>query len=160
MRNYEIDIVSLSIESMPPAMRQPLRLAFVRTMLQPLVTLQARFIERVATTRYLLGLSGRVIDLTHFLNDQFDLVPRRIYIEDGVFQAPPILPKLGEPLPLEMPKFGETPPIELPSLADLAAQHDFIVFVPQELMAQVTEILAAIAVFASAGRRYTIKPIP
>ena len=160
MTNYDLDVVSLAIESMPPVMRQPLRLALLRAMLKPVLSIQERFLAEVTRTRYLLGLSGRVIDLAHWLNDEFDRQDRRIYIEDGFPQAPVFLYTRPEGSPLDLYTRPEGNAVPLYRREEFETQYDFIIHVPPALLAEETTIRAAANRYVSAGRRYIIQAIP
>lgn len=66
-------------------------LDWVESLLRPLQTLNTSLSDFINETRYLMKLTGQVIYLEHYLNDLFDPVLRRIYIEDGSLVLPPYL---------------------------------------------------------------------
>ncbi len=67
-------------------LRQPKTEAYMTVLLQPLQSLNTLFIALAASIRYKMSINGQVVYLEHYLNDSFDPILRRIYIDDPLGQ--------------------------------------------------------------------------
>ena len=84
-----IDLYYLIEITLPPFMRGINMLAFIFASIKPLNDIQILFYQFFEAKKYELTFNGQVIYLEHILNDQFDPVLRRIYI-DSVESLPNI----------------------------------------------------------------------
>jgi len=159
MRDYDLDITALAISSMPPEFQKEPLLSYVRAALKPLERIKSEFLALVDRSRYRLNLSGRVIDLEHYLNDLFDETARRIYIEDSQVALPPIMYTKAEGIPIELRTITEGGGLTFYSQDDFDVLVDFIIWVPTSILTREDEIRAYANHYVSAGRRYVIKAI-
>lgn len=137
---------------------------WIKALMKPLIDLHAQFTQKTEDTLYILGISGQVIYLEHYLNDLFDSALRRIYIEDGTIIIPEFLYNLSDNQP-DWHLYNQAdnePPFYLYNQADYSTQAEFIVWVPQDIPLTpyfISRIRAAVDRFKQAGVRYTIKHI-
>lgn len=138
-------------------------LEWIESLLQPLQTLNAQLAAFVNQTRYLMSLTGQVIYLEHYLNDLFDPIERRIYIDDGALTLPPYLYNQADEHEPEWYLYntadGEDP-IYLYNIPDYANNGWFIVFVPAAIPLTPTflnECRRAVNRYKQAGPTYQIQ---
>ncbi|MCF8219399.1 MAG: hypothetical protein K9J21_10515 [Bacteroidales bacterium] len=78
---YSFSLEKLILRRIPWALRQSQRTAWIKAMHAYLFKLNDEFKQFVLDTKYKLKIDGRKIYLEHYLNDLYDDVQRRIYIE-------------------------------------------------------------------------------
>ncbi len=138
-----------------------IHLAWIKSMLAPLQSLNVRLVDFVEDVRYHMHLTGQVIYLEHYLNDLFDPAERRIYIEDDTPTLPVHLFNKADGLSLTIyNKADAEPPLFIYNAADFVSQFDFIVFVPSAISLTSTftsQASAAINRYKQAGKRYNFE---
>lgn len=138
-------------------------LSWIRAVLAPLQILNGDLVTLVADIRYRMNLTGQVIYLEHYLNDLFDNVERRIYIEDDTPTLPVHLFNKADGLSGTIVIYnkveGEPGPY-LYNRADFNAQFDFVVKVPAAIPLTPifqSQVRAAVNQYRQAGKRFTIE---
>lgn len=137
-------------------------LGWIKALLSPLQTLFNAFSNFANDGIYRLHITGQVIYLEHYLNDQLDNTQRRIYIGDGDLTLPPYLYLKvdSKPIVIYNKADGETP-YYLYSKKDYEiGQTTFIIYIPTDL--PLTEELEALIrslvdPFRKAGSLYKIE---
>ncbi len=161
MRSYNLTPWRVATQLLPPALRKPRLLAWMRAVVAPLEVLTSQLVGLVDRSRYHLNLTGQVIYLEHYLNDLFDPSQRRIYIDDAGPILPDFLYTRAEAQPLYIYTMAENQPVTLYSRPDFLGAFDFIVFAPGGLLTPetLTRLRAAVDHFKPASRRYDVQPI-
>jgi hypothetical protein len=139
-------------------------LAWLRALMAPLQSLNVAFREYVAEVRYAMYLTGQVIYLEHYLNDLYDPVARRIYIEDGDAGVPLFLYNKEEaqaPIIIYNKAESETAPV-LFIKADVEGQFDFAIVIPWANIPDVEalKMRSRVNKYKIAGKRYDIVVTP
>lgn len=80
---YDIDIKKLSVLLLPTFLRKAKIVAWLHSLVTPLVSLHYSFIQKRNTDLYKLRHNGQVCYLRSALNDRFDTQQRRIIVTDG-----------------------------------------------------------------------------
>lgn len=128
----------------------------------PLVTLWANYNVWRKRRFYLINITGQIISLENFLNDEFDKYLRRIYIGSldvaitGIYIAleSEVIPYLQTPLE------NEVSTIEAPyigAIYDFGLSTNFVVNVPIIYENNETQISVAVNNFKLAGKQFEIK---
>ena len=132
---YTLDIERLAHWLVPERWRQPVTLAWVKSMAVNLTNLFNRFLLYRERKKYDLLITPQVCFLEKALNDKYDFIQRRIYIEDGDDQDPVHLFKRDELKPVYLYKRSEDQPVYLRSRTETAEFGvDFIVHVPSDII--------------------------
>lgn len=133
-------------------------LAWLRVLVSPLTTLNAVFRAFVDNTRYSMYLTGQVIYLEHYLNDIFDPIVRRIYIEDGDASVTLFLNrKPDQPIIIYNKSESVSAPILL-TKEDLLNTADFCVVIPYQNITAlgIAQLNARVKQYKQAGKRFKI----
>lgn len=136
---------------------------WIGALLAPLQSLNVAFAEYVSTTRYDLSFNGQVVYLEHILNDKFDDVDRRIYIDDPAGQqvfTPYLFNRVEQQPPLIIRNKSEALPTPfLYNVPELVVTNDFVVHVPISVFNSTVEaqMKALMNKYRIAGKRYTFQ---
>lgn len=136
---------------------------WIGALLAPLQSLNLDFSQYVSTTRYDLSFNGQVVYLEHVLNDQFDAIDRRVYIDDPAGQqvfTPYVFNRVEQQPPLVIRNKSEA--LATPFLynsPELIVTNDFVVHVPVSVFNSTVEMQmkALINKYRIAGKRYTFQ---
>lgn len=140
-------------------------LAWLRALMAPLSSLNITFMTNVNDVRYRLYLTGQVIYLEHYLNDLFDPISRRIYIDDGNATPPLFLFNKADNVDgLTIYNKSEMqPPVYLGNRAEQEGEVDFIIYIPFDFATSdtilETKIRTATNRYKPAGRRYSVSDV-
>lgn len=130
----------------------------------PLESLNALFRDYVADIRYSMYMTGQVVYLEHLLNDIYDSVARRIYIEDGDATQPMLLYNKAETPESEVIRNKAEGGVDsvLYNRAEAFGQVDFVVVLPFGEIPDFwdAQIRANINKYKLAGKRYRIDITP
>lgn len=165
--NLNIDFKNVFAFLIPVALRGQKFIDWMGALLTPMKSINTIFANEAAVIRYDLAFNGQVIYLQHRLNNDFDFVLRRIYIDDPagaqVFsffiwntieqQPPPIVWNIAEAV---------APKQYLRNFAELIVTGgDFVVFLPASLNTSTFQPLfkRIINQYRPAGKRYTFTSI-
>ncbi len=139
-------------------------LAWLRSLMAPLQSLNSTFVDYVADVRYRLRLTGQVIYLEHYLNDLYDNVERRIYITDGDAILPVfIYNKADGQEPIDIYNKSEMQaPLYLTNKSEFDGNVDFIINIPYDTATTpilLDKIKASTNIYKPAARRYRIDEV-
>jgi len=139
-------------------------LKWLGAVLAPLQTLNSLFREYVADIRYSMYMTGQVVYLEHLLNDLYDSVSRRIYIEDGEGTQPMLLYNKAETPESEVIRNKAEGGIDsvLYNRVESFGEVDFVVVLPFGEIPDFwdAQIRANINKYKIAGKRYRIDITP
>ncbi|MBN2669995.1 MAG: hypothetical protein JXR60_12310 [Bacteroidales bacterium] len=136
---------------------------WIYSLLNPLIQLKDNYNTWRRRRFYLINITSQVIRLEGFLNDEFDNIQRRIWIEHfpgsfaGAFIAleDEVIPYLETPLESEVNPIVEAPFIG--SEADTDFLISFVVHIPISLNAYESRIIAAVENYKLAGKQFVIR---
>lgn len=84
MRIFDLDITKLAKMLLPTFWRKPRIIALVTILTMPLADLYSQFLDYKKATEYKMSFTPQVCQLERLLNDKYDNIQRRIYIENPV----------------------------------------------------------------------------
>ncbi|PCI11858.1 MAG: hypothetical protein COB73_00700 [Flavobacteriaceae bacterium] len=85
---YIIDYLRLVIWCLPFALRQPKTIAYLQSLIQPMINLYNEFIDYKVISLYKMNHNSQVCYLRAVLNDSFDFHLRRIIIQNARILEP------------------------------------------------------------------------
>lgn len=157
MSRYDVDFRRMAVLLLPIALRKSITTTFVQVMVSPVSSLLRRFNQNRADWNYRMEHNGQVCYLQAVLNDKFDPLQRRIYIDDGEGADALLVYARSERRWQMVPRRSEGALI-LSSRAFVGqGAIDFIVFVPQSLSYDERRMKALVKMYKLAGKRFTIQ---
>lgn len=163
MMNFGLNILQLVKGLIPLKIRGDRFMAWIGALVAPIQTLNVTFASLVDDLRYKQKFNGQVIYLEHILNDQFDPNGRDVYIDDPseYILENYIFNVSEDPQTLILYNKSEgQPPLYLYNLDEVAANNDFIVYVPDTITfnsAVEVQMRAIINRYRHAGKRYSFE---
>ncbi len=138
--------------------------AWLRVMAAPMQLVENDIGSYKNKIRYELQFNGQVVYLEHRLNDAFDAVQRRIYIDDPLPTniQPNIVTNRAERQPtIVIRNRGEaSPTVTFYNISELQTRWDFVVFVPSSVYAAYQINLRSIVnYYRVAGKVWTFQTI-
>ena len=128
MNYYDFDLFKLIEQYLPPILRNPKMLAWLKSLFTPIQTLKMSMLAFFSYARREARMNGQVIVLENYLNDTFDSLLRRIRIKDNsdrYFYKSNVNPYMLSSIESANPK-----PLYIPSLTDFNFSVDFVVKTP------------------------------
>ena len=107
MTIYDVDFTTLVKQLMPVRLRQSKMVRWLQCLIVPVIELYQYFTANRSNNLYWLGHNGQVVYLQAVLNDIFDPISRRIYIDDGGITDPLFVYLNAETTPLWLGKMSE-----------------------------------------------------
>lgn len=148
---YQIDFYKWAVLLLITRLRKPKMIAFVKSLVAPIVNLHQAFLKKQASDEFILNHNGQVCYLRKALNDLFDNNLRRIRIGDGNQFERQYIYTRAEQKPVYLGK------MYLKDRSDYADTGvDFIVYVPNELLSDEIELENWINKFKKGVKRYKI----
>nr|BFF39082.1 hypothetical protein BACY1_08870 [Tenacibaculum mesophilum] len=148
---YQIDFYKWAVLLLITRLRKPKMIAFVKSLVAPIVNLHQEFLQKQAADEFILNHNGQVCYLRKALNDLFDNSLRRIRIDDGNQFKRQYIYTRAEQKPVFLGK------MYLKDRSDYADTGvDFIVYVPNELLSNKIELENWINKFKKGVKRYKI----
>lgn len=159
LKRFNIDYVKLVLQRLPHELRVDEVIAFVNILAGPFVSLYNRLIAFKDSVVYKLTITPQVCFLEKMLNDRYDNVERRIYIEDGISTDPLFLYTRAEEQPIWLYTKAENQPIYLRTKGELGIfNFDFVVYVPSAIGAfNEPEMTALVEAYKLAGKKFKIQ---
>lgn len=99
---FEIDINRLAVQLLPTRWRQSKMIAWVKSLVAPIMSLHYQFQQKRAEDLYKLAHNGQVCYLRKVLNDKFDPIERRIQITGGNRYEPQYIYTEAEQQPVHL----------------------------------------------------------
>lgn len=157
MSKYDIDFTELTRQLLPVELRKKKMRAWLKALNKPVVLLYDLFLKFKSEILYELDHNGQVCRLRKVLNDKFDNVDRRIYIEDAPVKLPLYIHRRIEDKPVYIRRRSEATPVYIYRRSEITFGGTFIVFVPATLDFDIDEMKLLINKYRLAGKAYTIK---
>lgn len=163
MRWFVFNILGFISNYLGTLFGQPRWQRWIYSLLNPLIQLKDNYNLWRRRRFYLINITSQVIRLEGFLNDEFDSIQRRIWIEhfpgsfSGAFIAlrQEVIPFLQTPLSTETNPLIEAPYIG--THADAQFSISFVVNVPTALQNRESQIIAALENYKLAGKIFEIR---
>lgn len=152
---FNVDFNKLFLLLQPTFLRKEVSIAFIKTILSPLISIYDDWFSMRNENLYKLSHNGQVCYLRKALNDRFDFIDRRIYISNGNTYLRKYMYTNAEQKSIYLGK------IFLHSSDDYSDTGvDFIVFVPTSIVGvQIYELKALIDFYKEGVKRYKIVTI-
>ncbi|WBX72886.1 hypothetical protein PG913_08210 [Tenacibaculum pacificus] len=149
---YNIDFYKWAVLLLPTRNRKAKMLAFIKTLVTPIVDLHYEFLQRRALDEFILNHNGQICYLRKALNDLFDADLRRIQIGDGNQFKRQYIYTRAEQKPVFLGKFF------LRDKTDYADTGiDFIVYIPDSIVkSRKIELEKWIEIFKKGTKKYKI----
>lgn len=157
--NYLLNIANIVRDMIKVSLRKPKRIALLQTALKPLSTINQEFKSKTDDITYFLQFNGQTIYLEHYLNDQYDDVLQRIYIENtsGSNRVTLYFKSEGQASTFVYFKSEAQPPLYLRWKSEPVTGVDFIVWVPVDVTFDEIVMRAQIDKYRQAGKTYLIQ---
>ena len=131
---YNFSINDLVVHFLPVNYRKAKHIAWLRSLVKPLVNLHTQFINYRRNALYKIEHTPQVFSLENVLNDAFDVQLRRIRIGDGAYRDGVYFYNPEEQKPVYFYDPAENAPVHFFDGAELfSLDTDFVVSVPFEL---------------------------
>jgi hypothetical protein len=159
MSLFSVDFEKLGKMMLPVKARALSVLAIVKTLLAQLAWVYEVFTIKREEHLYRVNHNGQVCKLEAVLNDRFDNVLRRIYIEDEVALLPKWMYKRVESKKTYFRRRSETAPVYMRRRSELTFGGAFVIVLPLGLSYDLAELKSLTNQYKIAGKHYSIKTI-
>jgi hypothetical protein len=167
MSVFDVDFNILVQQLLPVRLRQPKMIAWMKCLTSPVVWLFGLFKIFRQNNLYNLGHDSQVCYLEATLNDAFDNILRRIYIDDGVYVDPTYIYQDIELKPVYIDLVSEigssvipaSDPVPLYLSAETVTAVSgltFIVHVPAPIIYDITRLKALVNLYKLPGKVYAV----
>lgn len=157
---YNIDFNKLIAFNVPEFMWRPTHLRWLQLLVSQVKLLYNDFINWKNLNAYNAAHSGQVISIEHILNDIFDKIYRRIYIDDGARVLQNFIyntPEDSDDVFIFNSSETSDPQFYcFNNQEDVDASYDFKVMVPGSLVFNENRMKALVNVYVIAGKSYKI----
>lgn len=163
---FNVDFNNIITLLLPPFLRKSKNIAWLKSLVKPLIDLYTLFMAYRVTTVYSLSFTGQVIYLEKLLNDSYNAGLTGIYIADGSGIARIYFSHKSEGFPKQYlyHKSENQTPLYLYHKSEYNSQNDFIIMVPLSLYTQLqlnndqglNNMKSLVNLYKLAGKRYTI----
>jgi len=156
---FNIQFYLLAKWLVPIRLRTAVLMAFVKACFEPVIKLHNEFMTYRIAKKYEVKMNWQTCYMEAFLNDRFDAIARRIYIDDGPDGEQPLyIYQDAELQPLYLHQDIEAEPVYVFTEGEIVGDllFDFIVFVPVSVAFNENEMRAMIAT-KICGKRYKIE---
>lgn len=156
---YNISFKDIVNKLLPLALRKERVKAFLYALIKPLKDVNSTFSGFKDGIDYELRFNGQTIYLEHILNDKYDSILKRIYIEDtSAIDYTYLFNEVEAREKFYLRNLSEaTPPIYLENITEQVNQTHFKVKVPSTITFSTPEMEALVDKYRKAGTNYTIE---
>lgn len=154
---FDLDFNKVVVWLLPRMVRTVFNVAWLKALVQPVVTLYNTFLTYRNDTQYKLNHNGQVCYLEAALNDTFDTAERRIYLTDAGGDVITLINRDtdGDPLIINDDPNGGI--IIHNDSAYFGGSYDFIVNIPYQFSeADIYQLRALVNYYKLAGKRYDV----
>lgn len=159
---YLLNILLLIKNNVKVELWQEPFVSYIQAVIAPLQGLNDTFAQFADDINYKLSFNGQTVYLEHYLNDQYDDVLRRIWIENtsNTSQAYIYLKAELQPKLFVYKRSEGKPPLYLFGSAEPLFSTHFIVHVPDDITYVEVIMRAQIDQYRIAGKIYEIQTFP
>lgn len=131
---FNIDFYRLVANYLPIRKRTAEFMHWLFCLIEPVIRLHEQFMRFRDRTNYKLAHTPQVFSIENVLNDSFDRVQRRIFIEDGIYTFPVYFYDRAENKPVRFNDRAENDPIRFYDRSTLGQLGvDFTIVLPNGL---------------------------
>ncbi len=156
---FDVNYENVAWYALPVRLRKVVQFAWLRCLITPVKWLAILFKANRTGNLYRLAHNSQVVYLEAALNDTFDTITRRIYIDDGPFKDPLYCYLQPEEKPVWLGLISETGATSYPDPEVLYTDDEtaimgigFIVKVPSAITFNMTRLRALVDLYRLAGR--------
>lgn len=154
---YKFDVQKFGRQMLPPLLRKPIILAFIRALLVPLVWLYNRFRELQQESHERLVSSGQSLALVEALRRAYNTHEGDIYIHEADYNATYLYSVADGQRPIYLYRTAKIqPPRHLYYTDEGRVEPDYYIYIPDYLEPDKDNILRLIEQYKPAGRKYEI----
>lgn len=154
---YHIDFKNLLIQLLPKPLRKVKWLSFLLTLISPVIGLYNAFMAFRNLMLYRLTITPQVCFLEKMLNDRYDPIERRIWIDDAkVYDYIYVFLKV-EDKPVYFYKKSENKPVYMYTRAETNIfGADFTINIPLAVVYNMNELIALVNSYKLASKKFKI----
>lgn len=142
----------------PIRLRRPRFLAFATALVRPLESVRQSLLRFKAAKEYHLTITPQVCYLERLLNTRYDRRDRRIFIADGIDRPPLYIYARAENKSVFIYTRGEDQPVAVYTRGESTyLLDDFIIWVPDSLDFDESEMTSLVKVYKLAGTKFKIQ---
>lgn len=157
---YNINFDRLAIWLTSKPLRKQKLIIIIKALLGGHTAVLNSFLNYRDAKIYQLLITPQVVYLEKMLNDRYDSIQRRIYIDDAVWHLPWFLYQEEEEKPAYLFTEAEYSPVYLYTDGEAGeALNDFVVFVPLDVIFSQDEMRSLLDAYKLFGTKYTIQRI-
>lgn len=159
VKRYVINYSKLVTQRIPEELSVDEVINFVKVLVSPVVTLYNQLIAFRDLLLYKITITPQVVYLEKMLNDRYDNIERRIYIEDGLTYDPIYVYTEAELKPIYLYTESEMGPGNFLFTQGEVSQvsNDFIVYVPLAVSFDVNEMTSLVSAYKLASKLFKIQ---
>ncbi len=157
---FDVDFNDIAVKLTPVFLRKKRFFYFLKACLKPLKSINLDFLKLRSNIHYRLLFNGQVIYLNHYLNDVYDPIKRRIYIDDVsnidynyVYNNPEQLQDLY------LSNTAEDTPLYLLNYLEYIKKVHFIINIPTDVSYNELLLRSQVDIYRQAGKNYVLKII-
>jgi len=160
MFNFNINWEDVIKVLVPPVYRTIIHQDWLKAIFKPISTLYASFLIYRQDTMYFTSITFQKVAIEKMLNDLYDNVHRRIYLEDASKITTLYISnkRLGYPPVYIYSKAVPSTPVYVYTKATYAAEYDFIIYIPAMIysLTNINQLKSYVDQYKFAGKRYQI----
>lgn len=142
----------------PRILRNTRLVAFAKLLSTPFVYLYQDLLRYRKARLYELKITPQKCHLQRLLNDRYDFVSRRIFIEDGIDKQSSYLFAHAELKPKYLRKASEQAPVWIYTGGESGVyQDDFVIYVPMDVVFEEAEMISLVKVYKLVGTKFKIQ---
>ena len=155
---YKVDFNKLTFLLLPTFLRKPKLFAYLQALVAPIISIYDIWYNWRIDNLYKIENTGQICYLRGSLNDSFDPIERRIYIDDGQTEETTYIFTDAEEQDVWLDTELEDDTLWLYTSGETDdSELDFIVYVPQSVYdTQLNELKAHVNFYRAGGKRYNI----
>lgn len=161
MNKYTLKWLKQLIDQLPTSLRRPKLINWLWALLVPLRWLGDRLIEFRDLIRDEISRNGQEISLEKILNDRFDTVQRRIYIDDEQVTVPQalwlIVEAQQEPFVWLISEIPTGSALDLKTISEHGKLGVFIIYIPTGMAFDMAALAALVNKYKLAGLQWKIE---
>ena len=154
---FDIDYILFLKRLLPWHKRKPIRLAFINVIANVMKGINNQFLTFISDTNYKLTITNQKIYLEHYLNDLYDPVLKRIFIQNLELQSHIYhYTALENKLIYEYTN-AENMPYYLKTNAEQNSQYNYTIWVPNDITYDENQLKSYVNKYNPVGKIYQIQ---
>lgn len=155
---YDINYTRLVKWLVPAPLRDDRLQAWIGALITPVASLYNSFLRYRTAKDYQLRINYQLCYLEQLLNDRYDNILRRIYIDDTIQKPPFYIFQNAELKPKFIRQRSENDPKWIYTSGESGGMlDDFIIFVPMDVVFEEPEFISLVKAFYVPGSKFKIQ---